>query len=248
MRGEPIFRDRTEAGEALARLVIQNLRPAEQRGLIASSLRPAEERGLIPREIHDRKPLVLALPRGGVPVAYQVAAALNAELDVFVVRKIGLPGQEELAIGAVAGGGMRVLNNDLVQELQLSPDLIDQLTAREENELEQRENSYRQGRPAIPICGRTVILVDDGLATGASMKAAYEGVRLQNPNRLVVAVPVAARQTCAEFTNHVDQVICAYTPVPFVAVGVWYEDFSQTSDAEVQELLRKAASFSKATP
>ena len=193
--------------------------------------------GLVAREIQDPNCLVLALPRGGVPVAFQVAGGLHAELDVLLVRKLGLPGEEELAIGAVASGGVRVLNEDLVRELHLSPSLIDQITAREERELERREDLYREHQPPAPIRGRTVILVDDGLATGASMKAAILAVRLQEPGRVIVAVPVAARQTCEEFSGYVDKIVCAYAPSRFMAVGVWYEEFAQTTDEEVRRLL-----------
>lgn len=191
--------------------------------------------------VHDSDILVLGLPRGGVPVAFEVARALHAELDVFLVRKLGLPGHEELAIGAIASGGVRVLNESLVAELQLAPKLIDQIAQREERELKRREELYRQGRPPKPIANRTVILVDDGLATGASMKAAAQAVRLRGPKRLEVAVPVAAKQTCDEFRVQVDDIVCAYTPEPFIAVGIWYENFSQTTDEEVQRLLKEAA-------
>jgi putative phosphoribosyl transferase len=214
MRREPLFRDRHEAGRILAQYVIQS--------------------------VLDAGPLVLALPRGGVPVGFEVAQALRAELDVFLVRKLGLPGQEELAVGAVASGGVRVLNEVLISELRLSRQLIDQITAREDRELKRREELYRQGGPPLPIRGRTIILVDDGLATGASMRAAARALRRQEPRRIVAAVPVAAPETCDEFRMVVDQIICAYTPEPFLAVGLWYEDFSQTTDDEVQQLLKKA--------
>jgi putative phosphoribosyl transferase len=184
--------------------------------------------------------VVLGLPRGGVPVAFEVARALEAELDIFLVRKLGLPGQEELAIGAIASGGVRVLNKALVTELQLSQRLIDSIAAREERELKRREDLYREGRPAVPVRNRTVILVDDGLATGASMRAACQALRLQAPKRVVVAVPVAAKETCNEFRADVDEIVCAFTPLPFLAVGIWYQDFSQTTDEEVQSLLEQA--------
>lgn len=213
MEFQPIFRDRVDAGKKLAAHVI--------------------------RRVHDRNILVLGLPRGGVPVAFEVAQALHAELDLFLVRKLGLPGQEELAIGAIASGGVRVLNEPLVEELQLAPTLIDHIAKREEQELKRREELYRQGRLARPIQGRTVILVDDGLATGASMKAAAQAVRLQGPKRLIAAVPVAARETCDDLRTDVDEIICAYTPQPFLAVGMWYADFSQTTDEEVQHLLEQ---------
>jgi putative phosphoribosyl transferase len=185
--------------------------------------------------------LVLALPRGGVPVAFEVARALDGELDVFLVRKLGLPGQEELAIGAIASGGVQVLNESLLAELQLSPTLIEQIAQREECELKRREELYRDGRAPLPLHGRTVILVDDGLATGASMKAAAQAVRLQHPRRVIVAVPVAAKDTCNDFDASVDEIVCAHTPKPFLSVGMWYEDFSQTTDEEVMQLLHEAA-------
>jgi predicted phosphoribosyltransferase len=184
---------------------------------------------------------VLALPRGGVPVAYEVAQALGAPLDVFLVRKLGVPGHEELAMGAVATGGVRVLNHQVVAGLGISDDVIDAVTAREQQELARREGLYRGDRPPPDVGGRTVILVDDGLATGASMHAAIKAMRALQPARIVVAVPAAAPETCSELRAEVDDVICAVTPVPFHAVGLWYEDFSQTSDDEVRELLARAA-------
>jgi erythromycin esterase-like protein/predicted phosphoribosyltransferase len=181
--------------------------------------------------------LVLALPRGGVPVAYEVARALAAPLDVFVVRKLGVPGHEELAMGAVASGGVRVLNRQTVEHLGISDRMIDQVTAKEQKELARREALYRDGRPLPEVRGKTVILVDDGLATGASMQAAVEALRQQGPARIVVAVPVAAAQTCEELRKLADEVICAFTPEPLYAVGAWYIDFSQTGDEEVRILL-----------
>jgi putative phosphoribosyl transferase len=209
----PLFHDRFQAGDVLAR-----------------KLR---------KVLIDPNPLVLGLPRGGVPVAYEIAQKLHADLDIFLVRKIGVPGQEELAMGAIASSGTRVLNKRLIAHLGISPAVIEQLTAREQQEIERREKLYRGDRPALSIKGRTVILVDDGLATGASMLAAVRAVRSQQPKRVIVAVPVASRDACDEFKQHVDEVVCAYTPAPFHSVGVWYEDFSQTSDAEVQELLQQ---------
>lgn len=185
--------------------------------------------------------LVLALPRGGVPVAYEVAQALGAPLDVFLVRKLGVPGHEELAMGAVATGGVRVLNHQVVAGLGISDEVIDAVTAREQQELARREGLYRGDRPPPDVGGRTAILVDDGLATGASMHAAIKAMRALQPARIVVAVPAAAPETCSELRAEVDDVICAVTPVPFHAVGLWYEDFSQTSDDEVRELLARAA-------
>src|SRR4051794_15211371 len=166
--------------------------------------------------------IVLALPRGGVPVAYEVARALGAPLDIFLVRKLGVPGQEELALGAIASGGVRVLNSSLIRYLGLTPAVIDQITSREQQEIERCERLYRDGRPALPIVRRTVILVDDGLATGASMLAAARAVRQQAPKRIIVAVPVASSDSCEEFRTHVDEVICAETPEPFYSVGAWY--------------------------
>jgi len=187
--------------------------------------------------------VVLALPRGGVPVGFEVAIALNAPLDVFVVRKLGVPGYEELAMGAIASGGIRVLNEDVVQTLGIPDDVIDRVAAEEERELERRERDYRDGRPPIDVRGRTVILVDDGLATGSSMRVAVLALKRKRPAKVVVAVPLAAPATCAEFESEVDQIICAATPEPFRSVGQWYGDFSQTSDAEVRDLLRRAASL-----
>jgi putative phosphoribosyl transferase len=184
--------------------------------------------------------LVLALPRGGVPVAYEVAKALGAPLDVFQVRKLGLPGHEELAMGAIATGGVRVRNPEVVEYLRIPDEVIDEVTARERRELERRERIYREGRPALSPRGRVVILVDDGLATGSTMRAAILALRQQQPASIVVAVPVAAKQTCEELRAVADEVVCAVTPDPFYAVGLWYEDFAQTTDEEVRELLARA--------
>jgi putative phosphoribosyl transferase len=184
--------------------------------------------------------VVLALPRGGVPVGFEIAEALSAPLDVFVVRKLGMPGHPELAIGAIASGGVRVLNEDLVRWYQLPDRVIETIAAEEQTELERRERAYRGERPLIPLGGRTVILVDDGLATGASMRAAVQAVRAHQPARVVVAVPVGARDTCEALADITDETICAHTPEPFSAVGLWYRDFSQTTDDEVGDLLRKA--------
>ena len=188
---------------------------------------------------HANRPnvLVLALPRGGVPVAYEVARALNAPLDVFIVRKLGVPGYEEVAMGAVATGGVRVLNDNIVSGLGIPDYVIDAVAARELEELKRRERVYRGGRPPPDVRGRTVILVDDGLATGATMLAAIKALRQLQPARIVVAVPTAAPDTCEALRAEVDEVICAITPEPFHAVGRWYEDFSQTTDEEVRELL-----------
>jgi putative phosphoribosyl transferase len=208
------FKDRTQAGQFLAQKLVEY---ADQSDVI-----------------------VLALPRGGVPVAYEVAAALQAPLDIFLVRKLGVPGHEELAMGAIASGGVRVLNEEVVNYSQLSDEVIEAVTKREQQELERRERLYREGRLALPVRGRTVLLIDDGLATGSTMRAAAVALKQQQPAQIIVAVPVAAAQTCNEFQDEVDKVICATTPEPFYAVGLWYEDFSQTSDAEVRDLLAQA--------
>jgi putative phosphoribosyl transferase len=217
--GEKImqYRDRVEAGQQLATK------------LMAYANRPDV--------------LVLGLPRGGVPVAFPVAERLGAPLDVFVVRKLGLPGHEELAMGAIATGGVRVVNEELVHLLHIAPEVIDAVAAREQRELEHRERLYRGDRPDPEIQGRTIILVDDGLATGATMRAAVTALRQQQPARIVVAVPVAASATCNELKTAVEEVVCATTPEPFYAVGVWYEDFSPTSDAEVRDCLARATQW-----
>jgi putative phosphoribosyl transferase len=181
--------------------------------------------------------LVLALPRGGVPVAYEVARTLKLPLDVFIVRKLGVPGHEELAMGAIATGGVRLLNREVVQGWHIPQDVIDHITHIEHEELRRREELYRAGRPPINVKGCSVILIDDGLATGATMYAAIIALRQQQPARIVVAVPVAVREICDEFGKQVDEVICLESPEPFRAVGLWYEDFSQTTDDEVRELL-----------
>lgn len=184
--------------------------------------------------------LVLALPRGGVPVGYEVARALDAPLDVFLVRKLGVPGHEELAMGAISTGGVRVMNEQVLAMVPVSEQAIAAVAAQEERELERREREYRGDRPVPELEGRTVILVDDGLATGSTMRAAVLAVRAHEPGRLVVAVPVAAAETCDEFRSDVDEIVCAITPEPFVAVGLWYDDFGQTTDDEVKKLLGAA--------
>ncbi|HEV7393894.1 MAG TPA: erythromycin esterase family protein, partial [Burkholderiales bacterium] len=208
-----IFRDRREAGRVLAK------------ELAAFASRPDV--------------IVLALPRGGVPVGYEVARVLGAPLDVFLVRKLGVPGYEELAMGAVASGGLRVLNDDVVKTLRIPDHIIESVVAKEEKELARRERLYRGGRPLPDLTGRTVILVDDGLATGATMQAAVEALRQRQPARIVVAVPTASPEICEELRTKADEVICAVTPQPFYAVGFWYEDFSQTTDDEVRDLLAR---------
>ena len=206
-----LFRDRRHAG----RLLAEKLKPLERR--------------------HDV--IVLGLPRGGVPVAYEVARALDAPLDVFIVRKLGLPAHEELAMGAIASGGVRVLNREIVEALGISEELVARVAAEQQRELERRAREYRGNRPQLDVLGKTVVLVDDGLATGASMRAAIEALRALEPARLIVAVPVAAPSTCEELGALVDEIVCAVTPEPFYAVGLWYADFSETSDEEVRALL-----------
>lgn len=184
--------------------------------------------------------LVLALPRGGVPVAFEVAKALDAPLDVFLVRKLGVPGHEELAMGAVASGGIRTLNRDVVEPLHIPPQVIDRVAAREQQEIERQQRAFRPDRGPLAIIDRIVILVDDGLATGSTMRAAIQALRQQRPKRLVVAVPVGAAETCAELRTEADEVVCAACPEDFGAVGCWYQDFRQTPDAFVQALLLRA--------
>jgi predicted phosphoribosyltransferase len=187
--------------------------------------------------------LVLALPRGGVPVAYEIAEALQVPLDVFLVRKLGVPGNEELAMGAIATGGARVLNEDVISYLGISEEAVEMVAAREQRELERRERAYRGDRPQPVLKGRTVILVDDGMATGTTMQAAVAALRAHYPARIVVAVPVAARTTCEAFEHIADDIVCIcdYTPESFFAVGLWYDDFTQTTDQEVRSLLERAA-------
>jgi putative phosphoribosyl transferase len=185
--------------------------------------------------------VVLALPRGGVPVAAEIAEALGAPLDIFLVRKLGLPQHPELAMGAIASGGVRVLNTDVVDWYGIPDYAINAVAAHEQAELERRERAYREGRPLIDLRDRIVILVDDGLATGSTMKAAVEAVRKHRPARVIVAVPVGSPSACAEFESITDETVCARTPEPFSAVGQWYADFSQTTDDEVRSLLRKRA-------
>jgi putative phosphoribosyl transferase len=182
--------------------------------------------------------VVLALPRGGVPVAHEVARALGAPLDVFLVRKLGVPGRRELAMGAIASGGVRFVNDDVVRAYRIPEAVIDAVAHEEEVELERRERTYRDGRPPVELRGRTILLIDDGLATGASMNAAVTAVRAHAPARVVVAVPVGSPDTCREFADVADEIVCARAPEYFAAVGQWYRDFSETSDEEVRELLR----------
>ena len=208
------FRDRREAGKALAK----------ELGKYAN--------------LGDV--LILALPRGGVPVAFEVATALRAPLDVFVVRKLGLPGHEELAMGAIASGGVRVINEDVVRYLHIPESIIDAVAAIEERELERREGMYREGRSALAVGGRKVILIDDGLATGSTMRVAVQSLRQRHPARIVVAVPVAPPSTCEYFRHEVGECVCVLEPAMLDGVSRWYEDFSQTTDEEVSELLEQA--------
>ncbi len=216
------FRDRTEAGQ-----------------LLAAQLSAYEGRPDV---------LVLGLPRGGVPVAYEVAKALHAPLDVLIVRKLGVPGQEELAMGAIASGGVRVLNNDVVQLLGVPDNVIEMIADREQQELERRERLYRGGRPIYEVRGRTIILIDDGIATGATMHAAVAVLQQQQPARIIIAVPVAASSTCEEFATEVDEFVCIRRPEAFYAVGFWYENFSPTTDEQVRGLLEQSRQEQAITP
>ena len=210
------FRDRVEAGRHLGEVLARQL--GKQNDVI-----------------------VLALPRGGVPVGAEVARALDAPLDVFIVRKLGVPGHEELAMGAIASGGVRVLNRDVLSYVPLPQKAIDAVAEREQQELQRREREYRGSRPPLDVRNMTVIIVDDGLATGSTMRAAVEALKKMAPRAIIVAVPVAAPQTCEEFRNEGVDIVCLRTPEPFQAVGLWYEDFSQTTDEEVHELLQQPA-------
>lgn len=209
-----LFADRRDAGQKLAKRLV---------------------------ELAGEDVIVLALPRGGVPVAAEVARALGAELDVFLVRKLGVPGREELAFGAIASGGIRVLNDDVVHAHGVSEQTIDEVTMTEGIELERRERQYRGDRALTSLTKRTVVLVDDGLATGASMRAAVAAVRLANPHRVVVAVPVAPPETCAAMSGIADETVCLETPADFWSVGTFYEEFEQTSDEEVRDALLTGA-------
>jgi len=209
---EERFRDRVEAGQLLGNAVAERVR--------------------------DRtNVIVLALPRGGVPVGFEVARALGAPLDVFIVRKLGVPGHEELAMGAIASGGVRVMNDDVLRHLPISRNAIEAVSARELVELGRREKSYRGSKPPLDVRGKTVIVVDDGLATGSTMRAAVRALRQEQAGSIIVAVPVAAREICDDFFREVDDIVCLRTPHPFEAVGLWYDDFTQTTDEEVHERL-----------
>lgn len=215
MQEEPLFQDRRHAGRELAKRLMH----------YAS----------------QERVLVLSLPRGGVPVGYEVARALHAPLDVFIVRKLGVPGHEELAMGAIASGDVRVLNPYVVESIPNADEIIASVAAREMQELERREFQYRGRRPAVEVRGKTVIVVDDGLATGATMRAAVLALKQRQAGKVVAAVPVASQETCLRLGRDVDEIVCSETPPDFMAVGQFYEDFSQTSDEEVSELLAEAA-------
>lgn len=220
-----IFQDRLEAGQFLASKLLHYA--------------------------HRSDVIVLGLPRGGVPVAYRVAQVLKVPLDVFIVRKLGVPNHEELAMGAIATGGVSILNPDVLRNADISQQQIDAVISRETEELKRREKLYRANLPLPAVAGRIAILVDDGLATGASMWAAVVALRKLEPAKIVVAVPVAAEETCALFRDQVDEIVCGITPDPFLAVGLWYEDFSQTTDEVVRDLLQRAArpaSYTNAAP
>jgi putative phosphoribosyl transferase len=209
------FRDRAEAGRHLAERL---------------------------RDYAGREDLiVLALPRGGVPVGYEVAEALGVALDVFIVRKLGVPGHEELAMGAIASGGVIVLDEGVIRSLRIGTREIEQVVARERREIDRREATYRDGRGPPDLRGKTVILVDDGLATGSTMRAAVRAARRYEPKRVIIAAPVAAPETCRDLRADADEIVCAVTPTPLLAIGLWYDDFAQTSDDEVRELLERAA-------
>ena len=219
MPAEPQYNDRQDAGRKLAEL-----------------LEGYKDRDDV---------LVLGLPRGGVPVAFEVAQALHAPLDAFLVRKLGVPGHEELAMGAIATGGVMQLNRDVIDELGISDEVIRTVSLREWQELARRESLYRGSNPPPEVAGKTTILVDDGLATGSTMRAAISALKKQGPARIVVAVPVAATETCAQLGVEVNEVVCPYTPDQFYSVGLWYRDFSPTTDDRVRELLEAAKTSAK---
>jgi len=210
-----LFKDRYDAGRQLARIL---------------------------KKFRDENVVILALPRGGVPVAFEVAKYLDAEMDIFLVKKIGVPKREELAMGAIATGGVRILNKNIIDIMNISDETIEETSEKEKKELERREKKYRDERPFPSLKNKTAILIDDGLATGASMRAAIKALRELNPAKIVVAVPTASQSICREFESETDEIICAYTPVVFKGVGEWYEDFSQTTDDEVIGLISMAKS------
>jgi len=215
MQYQPVFQDRIDAGKALAR----DLGNYAGRDDV----------------------IVLALPRGGVPVAYEVARELRAPMDVFVVRKLGVPGQEEFGFGAIASGGTRFVNEEVVRALRMPETIVERVIAREEAEVQRRERLYRGDRPEPELNGRLVIIVDDGLATGSTMRAAVTALKTRDPKLIIVAVPVASEQACEDFKHEADVMsVCAVTPEPFYGVGMWYRDFSQTTDEEVRQLLGSA--------
>lgn len=208
------YKDRVQAGQYLAKMLRQYAK--------------------------DPDTVVLGLPRGGVIVAYEVARELQLSLDIFVVRKLGVPGYEELAMGAIASGGIRVMNGDVLRMINISQSDIEAAVKKEEKELERREKAYRENRPGLDVKSKNIILVDDGLATGATMRAAVAALYKQHPRKIIIAVPTASPETCEAFRSKVDDIVCAMTPTPFHAVGEWYEDFPQNTDEEVQHLLRAA--------
>jgi putative phosphoribosyl transferase len=208
-----IFKDRVEAGQILAKAL---------------------------SKYKNQKALVLGLPRGGVPVAFEVAKALRAPLDVYVVRKLGVPGQEELAMGAIATGDVRVLNDEVIEDLRISEEELETETRKEKEELTRRESLYRGWRPPLDVTNRTVLLIDDGIATGSTIKAAIAALKKQQAGRIVVGVPVAPPSSIEELMTEVDEVVCVSAPELFIAISMWYDEFPQTSDQEVRELLEKA--------
>jgi putative phosphoribosyl transferase len=211
---QPLFRNREEAGDRLG--------------------------DRLGRIVPDPSAIVLALPRGGVPVAFQVARILGSELDLLLVRKLGVPGHEELAMGAIASGGTRVLNDGVIAHLGIPPAVVERVSASERTEIDRRERVYRGSRPQPQVYGRTVILVDDGLATGATMTAAVRAMQTRQPKRVIAAIPVGAADAVEDLREHADEVVCLANPEPFYAVGLWYEDFAPTTDAQVRELLDRA--------
>jgi len=220
-----LFADRVDAGQRLG----------------------ARLREFIEQECAGDEAVVLALPRGGVPVAYEVSKALGSPLDVFVVRKLGAPQQPELAMGAIASGGVRVINDEVVRALRITPEQLADTAERETRELERREHAYRGDRAPLDVKGKCVLLVDDGVATGYTMRAAVAALRQREPKKIIIAAPVAAQDTCEELKRHADAVVCLTTPYDFAAVGQWYRYFDQTSDEEVRILLERSAEANRPT-